>query len=338
VRSVSAKRGVPAALRTHLVTSPASFVSCMSPWRPTTACKRGERACGLGERLRRTPQRHRVRREPSAHHELVDVHGCVDGNLAAEVGLKLGLAHARLGVVRQQFGEALRKRVRVSGGVVHKERGARLCTWIPMATVMRQERVEVTGGSRHRMSRGRVQSREDKHLALPSAFRSTAAMVNKKSAFIDKRRAATYHLVASARGPDDEDGGGGGETAQRVFTRVAVRRAAQRLPRDCGADVAAYRLAQGEGQGVAELEEDDEAAARAQDEPCEADAYADYPAWMRPQPPLSAARCAELLEVRPRARCGGCAATDTRARPGRIAPRSWASLTTATTTCSTAAT
>ena len=89
---------------------------------------------------------------------------------------------------------------------------------------------------------------------------------------------------------------------------------------------------------MAELEEDDEAAARAQDEPREADAYADYPAWMRPQPPLSATRRAELLEVRPRVRCGGCASTDVRARPGRVAPRSWASRMTAMTTCSTAAT
>lgn len=49
-------------------------------------------------------------------------------------------------------------------------------------------------------------------------------MVNKKSAFIDKRRAATYHLVASARGPDDDDAAAGeGPDSQRVFTRVAVR-------------------------------------------------------------------------------------------------------------------
>ena len=240
---------MPAAGRSHLVTSPASFVSCMSPWRPTTACERGERARGRGERLRRMPQRHRMRCGPSAHHELVDVHGGVDGHLASEVGLKLGFAHARLGVVRQQLGQALHAHAsqRRRGA---RERRARVRTWIPMATVVRQaqERASKSRGSR---TEGGPRLFADSHLALPSALLSN--MVNKKSAFIDKRRAATYHLVASTRGPD-EDGDAAGDTTQRVFTRVAVRCAALRCARHVPAVLTWLRRAcagRGAGRGRA---------------------------------------------------------------------------------------
>ena len=154
-------------------------------------------------------------------------------------------------------------------------------------------------------------------------------MVNKKSQFIDKRRAATYHLVASARGPDDDEAGGGGDDSQRTFTRVAVRaapaqawRASVALTR---ARCVASRAAQGEGRGVEALDEGDEEAARAQAESRGDDAYADYPAWMRPQPPLSAARRAALLEVRSR-ECAAAAALRLTCARAPAAPRRAAGL------------
>jgi hypothetical protein len=44
------------------------------------------------------------------HHELIDVHAGVDGDLPTKVGLKLGGFHALRRVVRQQLAQALRQR------------------------------------------------------------------------------------------------------------------------------------------------------------------------------------------------------------------------------------